>query len=197
MIKKNAQGKVIEFEDDAVMASLKGAKIATIVSATGETVLTEEQALAEYEADIKTAEAEALASLKAVVIELGGEVAKLDAASAVKKKKIKETRKAAIDKANRDRGIAVKQAEKAHEQAREAIIVDFREMMRSINVKLEASKLAVEEVLLKVKAAVLVKHKARLFAIAQAKNVDAKLKVVAAAQETVTQGSENSSSTVV
>ena len=196
MIKKNSQGKVVEFEDEAAVASMsgrgkdkKGSELATAVPVTGDSVLTEALALAEYEAAIKAADAEAEASMNAVVVELGAEVAKLDAASAIEKKKAKETLKTAVAEADSVRAASVLRAEQTHDLVRDAIIVGFREKMKPINIKLEDAKIAAETALLKAKASAVVKHKARLAAIAQAKSVDAKLAEVAAAQGSATQGS--------
>jgi len=65
MIKRNAQGKVVEFEDEAAASRMRGASVAPAAGAAGgATITTEAEAHAEHDASVLAAEAAVAAELK-------------------------------------------------------------------------------------------------------------------------------------
>jgi uncharacterized protein with gpF-like domain len=183
MIKKGSDGKVIEFEDDAAVAAMsasRGQKDLKRVEPTGGEVLTEEQAMAEYTAAIKAADAQAEADMKKLSDELGLQVAKLDEASKAEKHKSKVSLKAQIDEAERVRREMVSAAESMHQRALEAVWARYAVGMKPINEKLEVGKAVVEVARQAAKDAALTAHKERLAAISKSKVATAKVEAVAA-----------------
>ena len=183
MIKKNTKGKIVEFEDESIALARNSAKAADglkAVEPSGGKVLTAEQAQAEYDAAFKAVDGAADETLKKLTMELGSEVAKLDAASQVEKREAKERLKSAVDEAERVRREQVAQAEVAHRHAQEAIWAKYRKGVDPINARLEAGKAEIEAARQADKAAALAAHKERLAALSKAKVSDAKVEAVAA-----------------
>ena len=183
MIKKGSDGKVTEFEDEAAVAAMnapRGSRDLKRVETLDGAVLTEEQAMAEYEAAIKEADAQAVADAKKLEAELGAEVAKLDASSKADKRKAKEQLKISIDEAERVRRANVEVAERIHQNTLEEIWSKYADSMMPINAKLEGGKTFVAAARQAAKDAALTAHKARLAAISKSKTTSAKVEAVEA-----------------
>lgn len=184
MIKKNKQGKVVEFEDEVAVASMnksykpKSAK--GVVEPAGESLMNDKQALAEYEAALKAIEIAAEATLKDFMLKLGGEVAQLDNQCRSEKTAAKAQLEGALAEAIVAYQQTVERIEKAHRPKLDAIRSVYRTTMATINAKAEAGKIEVQAAKKQDIDAALTVYEARLAAISEAEMSAAKLEAVSA-----------------
>jgi hypothetical protein len=182
MIKRDADGKVVEFEDEAAVAAMstpRGSKDVEAVMSPYDSVLTETQARAEYEASIRTADAAAVETLKALALELGAEVAKLDKIAQDEKKRAKEALRFSTAEAERVRREKVGLATRTHQSTLEAIWARYGSSVAPINARLAAGRAEITAAQQADKDAALVAYKGRLAAINESKLSDAKVEAVA------------------
>jgi hypothetical protein len=183
MIKKNAQGKVVEFEDEAAVAAMnapRGSKKAKPVEPAGEVVMNDKQALAEYEAAIKTMEEAASDTFKTFSLGLAEEVVQLDKLN----QKERATAKTMFKGALRELELAYKAKAELIHQTYQATLGALRGTyqlgMAEINAKLEAGKAQIEIAKQRDLDAALTAYEARLSAISQEEAAESKLEAVSA-----------------
>ena len=150
MIKKNKQGKVVEFENEDAMSRVNGSKGDKPASASpaGENILwTEELALGEYEAAVKAATEAHTAALKASTEAAMVEVTKLDVIAAHLKEDARKARKRLIADAESECRSIVAQVESEFQKELEEIWSRYRTNMQPVNDGLTTAKTAANEAL--------------------------------------------------
>ena len=190
MIKKNAQGKVVEFEDEAAIAAMQGSgrglskdqRASSTVSKDEKAPMTAEEAHVAYETAVREAEENVAAELNTETAVLMLAVTDVTAISTREKHQARESYKTQVSEAEVERAAAMKKAEVIFSSELESIWNRYRKNMAPINAKMEEAKSAAFKKLADMKTVAFEEHRNRLADIARATAAAEKLAVVAEAQ---------------
>jgi hypothetical protein len=189
MIKKNAQGKVVEFEDEAAMAAMQGSKgqrassVSRVFNPKDEKApMTAEEAQVAYETAVREAEENVAAEINTETAVLMLAVTDVTATSTQEKHQARATYKKQVSEAEVQRAAATKKAEAILSSEMESIWNRYRKNMASINTKMEEARSASFKKLADMKTVAFEERRNRLADIARATAAAEKLAVVAEAQ---------------
>lgn len=189
MIKKNAQGKVVEFEDEAAMAAMQGSKgqrassVSRVFDPKDEKApMTAEEAQVAYETAVREAEENVAAELYTETAVLMLAVTDVTEISTQEKHQARATYKKQVSEAEVQRAAAMKKAEAILSSEMESIWNRYRKNMAPINTKMKEARSAAFKKLADMKTVAFEEHRNRLADIARATAAAEKLAVVAEAQ---------------
>jgi len=180
MIKKNKQGKVVEFEDETSMSRVNGSPKSTppTTSASEKLPITEAEAQAEFDATVKAAEEESATELKSITEALMTEISQVESQSSAAKARARQIRKQQFASAAQRKIDLEDVADKQWSAEMHKIWISYGQAMAPITHKMETAKAKATATVASVKADALEVFKHRMSDIRRAAETAAKLAVV-------------------